>query len=292
MIATPTPNVGRRLAAVVAVALFMASGLWGGFHVTSITYGTAGSKPSCTAQRDGQVYWFSDGTTTACTASSGGSNVVICGCDGLTNTWVGLGSGGGGGSPHDLLDGSQNQDTVAGTVVRGDLVVGNSTPKWARLALGSSGKVLKSDGTDAAWGNVAYSEVTGTPTIPTSYDYKLYNTTTNGTQTELFTDGASAQLSMGNSRDWAFTCWVAARRTDSTGGNAGYKLDGLIYKDTTAGSTTIGSSVIKTVVSESNAAWDVVALADTTNGTLVVKVTGEAAKTIDWTAVCHITEAS
>lgn len=53
--------------------------------------------------------------------------------------------------PHNLLDGQVNQDTLAGSVVRGDLIVGNSTPKWARLGIGAGGTVLTSDGTDASW---------------------------------------------------------------------------------------------------------------------------------------------
>lgn len=50
-----------------------------------------------------------------------------------------------------LLDGANHTDTLAGAVARGDLIVGNSTPRWARLALGASGTVLASNGTDAAW---------------------------------------------------------------------------------------------------------------------------------------------
>lgn len=43
-------------------------------------------------------------------------------------------------------------DTTAGTVVRGDLVTGQTaTPKWQRLAIGGSGTVLRSDGTDVSW---------------------------------------------------------------------------------------------------------------------------------------------
>jgi hypothetical protein len=59
------------------------------------------------------------------------------------------------GSANALLDGSVHTDTAAGTVVRGDLIVGNSTPKWGRLALGASGTILKSNGTDAAWAAVS-----------------------------------------------------------------------------------------------------------------------------------------
>lgn len=66
-----------------------------------------------------------------------------------------------GASPVALLDGSQHTDTLAGTVVRGDVIVGNSTPKWSRLAIGSSGKVLTSNGTDVSW---------QTPSTPTTTD--------------------------------------------------------------------------------------------------------------------------
>jgi hypothetical protein len=54
-------------------------------------------------------------------------------------------------TPHDLLS-TSHPDTLAGSVVRGDLVVGNSTPKWARLAKGTSGQFLKMvDANDPGW---------------------------------------------------------------------------------------------------------------------------------------------
>ncbi len=57
--------------------------------------------------------------------------------------------------PHTLLDGVQDTDTLAGTVVAGDLIVGNATPAWARLGLGSTNTVLRSNGTAASWHQVA-----------------------------------------------------------------------------------------------------------------------------------------
>jgi len=51
---------------------------------------------------------------------------------------------------HNLLS-STHGDTTGATVVRGDLITGQTGPVWARLALGASGKFLKSDGTDAIW---------------------------------------------------------------------------------------------------------------------------------------------
>lgn len=51
---------------------------------------------------------------------------------------------------HELLS-AVHTDTVTASVVRGDVIVGNSTPKWARLAIGTAGKMLRTDGTDASW---------------------------------------------------------------------------------------------------------------------------------------------
>lgn len=50
-----------------------------------------------------------------------------------------------------ILDSDSHGDTLTGTVVRGDLIVGNSTPKWSRLAKGAASTLLKSDGTDVSW---------------------------------------------------------------------------------------------------------------------------------------------
>lgn len=53
--------------------------------------------------------------------------------------------------PHVLLDGSIHTDTVADAPVRGDIIRGNSTPKWARLAKGSANQVVSTDGTDVLY---------------------------------------------------------------------------------------------------------------------------------------------
>ena len=57
----------------------------------------------------------------------------------------------GGISAHAILDGSVHTDSVADGVTRGSLIYGNATPKWDELVIGSTGYILKSDGTDAAW---------------------------------------------------------------------------------------------------------------------------------------------
>lgn len=55
------------------------------------------------------------------------------------------------GGTNTLLDGTVHTDTLASTVTRGDIIYGNSTPKWARLAKGSAGAFLRGDGTDTMW---------------------------------------------------------------------------------------------------------------------------------------------
>lgn len=56
------------------------------------------------------------------------------------------------GAPHNLLDGVQDQDTVAGASARGYLIVGNgSTPSlWQRFAF-TANSLLGSGATDPAW---------------------------------------------------------------------------------------------------------------------------------------------
>lgn len=56
---------------------------------------------------------------------------------------------------HNLLDGYAHSDTAEKVAVRGALIYGNSTPAWDRLAVGAANRVLRSDGTDIAWGQVA-----------------------------------------------------------------------------------------------------------------------------------------
>jgi hypothetical protein len=74
---------------------------------------------------------------------------------GQTRTWTSQDASGTVAYISPLLDGVNNTDTLVGTVARGDLIVGNSTPKWARLPLGTSGYFLKSDGSDAVWSSFA-----------------------------------------------------------------------------------------------------------------------------------------
>ena len=60
---------------------------------------------------------------------------------------------------HNLLS-ATHPDTVVASPVRGDIIVGNTTPAWTKLALGSTGKILRSDGTDLVYTTCTYPTTT------------------------------------------------------------------------------------------------------------------------------------
>ncbi len=176
--------------------------------------------------------------------------------------------------------------TVTGT---NSVAIGNSSNATAvnSTAIGN--------GTDSkVWGGVAIANGRfATNGDAQSGTYILRAITTDGTaNVELFLDGAGAtrRLTLSNNSLMTFTILVAARRTDTTGGGSGYRFDGVIRKDTTAGSTTFVGTPSKSILGETNTAWNVALSADTTNGSLKIAVTGEAAKTIRWVATVMTSE--
>lgn len=72
-------------------------------------------------------------------------------------------AGSSGGSAHNLLS-TTHPDTLTGSPVRGDLLVANSTPKWTKIAIGTSGQVLSSNGTDPVWSS-NYAKLDASPTF-------------------------------------------------------------------------------------------------------------------------------
>jgi hypothetical protein len=122
--------------------------------------------------------------------------------------------------------------------------------------------------------------------------YVLRNITTNAISTELFLDGtgASQRIVLPNNSLFTFDILLSARRTDAVGGGAAYRFVGVIKKDTTAGSTTFVGTPSKTIIGETNLAWDAILTADTTNASLRISVIGEVAKTIRWVATVQTSE--
>jgi len=59
---------------------------------------------------------------------------------------------------HNILS-ADHPDSLPASVVRGDIMIGNATPKWARLAKGASGTFLRSNGTDPSWAAIAAADL-------------------------------------------------------------------------------------------------------------------------------------
>jgi len=89
------------------------------------------------------------GTTAIASTITAPADTQYLKYDSATNNWINANLPSS--SVHNLLDGVVHPDTSATTVVRGMVVVGNATPKWAGLTLGAINKSLTSDGTDAVW---------------------------------------------------------------------------------------------------------------------------------------------
>lgn len=203
---------------------------------------------------------------------------------------------------------------TANTVFAGPTSGGVATPAFRSLVIADLPIALYRENTSThttptatgantqAFGDAASATITGSKVFAngrfaTSGDaqhgvYILRNITSGNSTTELFLDGAGAtqRLVLPNNSLFTFAIYIAARRTDSTGGGAGYKFEGVVRKDGTAGSTTIVGSVSKSILGETNVIWDASVVADTTNGTLRINVTGETGKTIRWVATVLTTE--
>ena len=108
--------------------------------------------------------------------------------------------------------------------------------------------------------------------------------TTTATVTDIF------NIPLVDDSTWFFEVDIAARRTDVNDESAAYKIQGAIDRNTGVGTTAIVGSVIKTIIAEDTAGWDVTAIADVTSGGLQIRVTGEGSKTIRWTSVLKTIE--
>lgn len=114
--------------------------------------------------------------------------------------------------------------------------------------------------------------------------------TTDATPAEMFLDGSGVRLTLADDTTWCFSILLVARRTDVNGEGAGYKLEGVIDRNVGVATTALVGTVTTTVLAEDSAAWDAAVTADTANGSLLITVTGEAAKTINWTARIELAE--
>lgn len=123
--------------------------------------------------------------------------------------------------------------------------------------------------------------------------FVLRRATTDATSTVLTTDNAAAatnnQIILPNNSAFAFTGTVVARQSAAGGtASAAWKVEGLIRREGSAGTTTL---VASTVTAISNVpGWTLALSADTTNGGLAVTATGAAATNIRWVATIDTSE--
>lgn len=123
--------------------------------------------------------------------------------------------------------------------------------------------------------------------------FVLRQATTDATATVLSTTGTAAsatnQIILDNATAYAFTGLIVARQQSAGGtASAAWKVEGLIRREATAGTTTL---VASTVTAISNVpGWGIALSADTTLGGLTVTATGAAATNIRWVATIDTAE--
>jgi hypothetical protein len=173
-----------------------------------------------------------------------------------------------------ILGGRQSQLIATSGVLRGAVALGGR-----RLVGRHNGEVVHGYGSNGT-GESQSSMVV------------LARITPDATPVEATTDGSAGTnenvLVLEDQSTVMFEAHVVARSTVDE--SAGYRLTGVIDRNTGAGTIDLVGSVTKDVIAEDVASWDVNATADTVNGSLKFEVTGEAGKTIRWTIFVRMTQ--
>jgi hypothetical protein len=121
----------------------------------------------------------------------------------------------------------------------------------------------------------------------------LRRQTTSATPTPLSSDGSTpqtySQVTLANNSAFAFSGTIVARQSAAQGtASAAWKVEGLIRREGSAGTTVLVNSAL-TVLSNVPG-WDITLTADTTNGGLAITATGAAATNIRWVATIQTSE--
>ena len=107
--------------------------------------------------------------------------------------------------------------------------------------------------------------------------------------TDNSTPGTTNQIILPNNSAYAFHGTIVARQQASAGtACAAWKIEGLIRREGSAGTTVLVNSA--TTVLDNTPAWGMALSADTTNGGLKIEVTGAAATNSRWVATVHTSE--
>lgn len=122
-----------------------------------------------------------------------------------------------------------------------------------------------------------------------SSEYMAWNVTTNATPTELFLNGVTnSRIPITTNSTMIVEAFVTARRTDVVGESAAYKFN-LALKDVNGTASIIGSG-IEIIIGEDDPTWSVNVIAQDSDNTVRVVVTGTATKLISWTALVKTVE--
>lgn len=151
-------------------------------------------------------------------------------------------------------------------------------------------------GDTTIFGQFAYAGGEGGATAQTSM-YVLKRGTTDATPSVLVTQRIIAnaspsttnQIILRNNSAYSFSGTIVARQQASQGtASAAWKVEGLIRREGSAGTTVLVNSA--TTVLDNTPAWGMALTADVTRGGLAITVTGAAATNIRWVATIHTSE--
>ena len=121
----------------------------------------------------------------------------------------------------------------------------------------------------------------------------LRSDTTDATAEALTSDNSTAttdnQIILPNNSAYAFHGTIVARQKAGDGtASAAWKVEGLIRREGSAGTTVLVNSA--TTVLDNTPSWGLALSADTTNGGLKIEATGAASTNIRWVATIHTSE--
>jgi hypothetical protein len=123
--------------------------------------------------------------------------------------------------------------------------------------------------------------------------FVLRSDTTDATAEALTTNNSAAgtddQIILPNNSAYAFHGTIVARQQASQGtASAAWKIEGLIRREGSAGTTVLVGST--TTVIDNTPSWGMALTADTTNGGLAITVTGASSTNIRWVATVNTSE--
>ncbi len=194
------------------------------------------------------------------------------------------------GTYHSLGLGSNARSTAfASTAINGGNTGSYATADWSvSMGGGALSNII---------GKFAYSSAgafgSGATGDAQQGTYVLRSDTTDATAEAMTTNNSTAgttnQVVLPNNSAYSFSGTIVARQQASAGtASAAWKVEGLIRREGSAGTTVLVNSA--TTVLDNTPGWGMALSADTTNGGLKVEATGAASTNIRWVATIHTSE--